>query len=104
MKQRNKLTSTNANGDAPIVILADAKITVAVNPLNEDGDGSIELTLGAASGSYDRYVEISYRPNRDSEAEKINLDLAHAAHLPRLYAALMAKSPLLNPIAAVKAR
>lgn len=91
-----------AGGQRPILCMADAKITVAVNPLSEEDDGSLELTLEAESGSYDRGIEISYRANQGSEAKTMKLDAAHAAHLPELYRALMARSPLLNPIVAVR--
>ena len=105
MKSQQKpkrAASTNyAGGRRPIMCLADAKITVAVNPLNEEKGGSLELSLEAESGNYDRYIEISYIADH-GKAETMKLDAAHAAHLPELYRALMAKSPLLNPIVAVR--
>ena len=106
MKRRQKLkraaSTTSAGGRRPITCLADAKITVGVNSLNEEGDGSLELTLEAENGSCYRYVEISYRPNKDCEAETMSLKAEHAAHLPELCRALMARSPLLNPIVAIR--
>ena len=100
-KPKRAASTNSAGGRRPILCLADAKITVAVNPLDEEEGGSLELTLEAESGNYGRYIEISYIADH-GKAETMKLDAAHAAHLPELYRALMARSPLLNPIVAVR--
>jgi hypothetical protein len=102
-RKPKKPIAKNSPAGPAISILADAKISAGVLlETDENGEATLDLTMEAESGSAHRYIEIEYCGRPGEELKSMKLNAAHAAHLPHLYAALMARSPLLNPIVAVK--